>query len=389
MAHSRALFGLERVWLVADRTGPPFVNQLVVELEGVVESGALQAAVERVLPAWPAARARLSGVLAWTRWTDDGAPPRVVGPVPIALSGGPAPYELCRLDPHSGPIVEWVFGPRPGGGSALVLRTHHAVFDGRAAWALAEDLGAALRGEAPRGARFRGVVEPPGGAAEPAPSAEAHLPTGASSRAEGASWARLSLPKPGSDVLPRVLVALSAAAGVGLLRFSIPVDLRGRLPEPERRAAANLTGFVRVEVAHEAKITEVLEVLHRAAAGVEPLTALRTADTVRSVPLWLMEGVARRGAATAAAQGRSTDSGAVSNLGRIDAGVFDHAGCRGRACFWIPPTNPGTPMFVTLTGHAEGLEVVLGMPNAYGDGGRLEGFLRRVGEAMAGRDAEP
>ncbi|GDX78193.1 hypothetical protein LBMAG42_00040 [Deltaproteobacteria bacterium] len=380
---SRALFGLERVWLAADRTGPPFVNQLVVELDGVVERDALQAAVDQVLPAWPAARARLSGAVGWARWSDDGAAPRVVGPEPITLDRGPAPYELSRLNHHSGPIVEWVFGPRPGGGTVLVLRTHHAVFDGRAAWALAEDLGAALRGEAPREVRFHGVMEPPGGAAQAAPAADAPLPTGASSGVEGASWARLSLSTPGPGVLARVLVALSAAANAGALLFSIPVDLRGRLSESERRAAANLTGFVRLSVAPDGDVSVVQDALRRATIGTEPLNALRTGDTVRWVPLWLMESVARGGAATAAATGRTTASGAVSNLGRLDAGVFDHADCRGRACFWIPPTNPGTPMFVTLTGHAAGLELVVGMPNAYGDGGRLEGFLARVGEEMA------
>ena len=155
------------MWLAADRSGPPFVLQIVVALDGVVEGAALQAAVDRVMPSWPAARARVSGWLGASRWTADGAPPRVVGPVPIALDRGPSPFELCRLNPHTGPIVEWVFGPRAGGGTTLVLRTHHAAFDGRAAWALAEDLGAALRGEAPRNVRFHGVTEPPGGAPEP------------------------------------------------------------------------------------------------------------------------------------------------------------------------------------------------------------------------------
>ena len=375
---SRPLFGVERVWLAADRSGPPFVNQFVVELDGEVDPMALEAAIATVLPAWPAARARLTGWLASARWTADGAPPRV-----RAASDD----ESVRLDPHTGPIVEWVFGPAPDGGTRLVLRTHHAAFDGRAAWALAEDLGAALRGEPIRGAAFATVVEPPGGKVTPEPPADARLPTGASSGATGTAWERFTLPTAGAGVLPRVLVALAVAAG-GTLRLSVPVDLRPLLPASEQRAAANLTGFVTVTVAPDDDVRGLAEHLRELRAGTGALNVLRTADSVRGVPLWLMSWVARRGAAEAARRGKSTASGVVSNLGRLDAHVFDHPGCSGRACFWIPPTNPGTPLFVTLTGHSYGLEVVVGMPNAYGDGGRLSAFVGAVGAAMGGANVE-
>jgi hypothetical protein len=53
---------------------PPFVNQLVVEGAGALDAEAWRAAVAAVLPAWPAARARLRGALGWTRWVA-AAPP--------------------------------------------------------------------------------------------------------------------------------------------------------------------------------------------------------------------------------------------------------------------------------------------------------------------------
>ena len=50
-AASRPLYGLERVWLVADRAWPPFVNQLVMEGEGRLDAAAWRDAVARLLPA--------------------------------------------------------------------------------------------------------------------------------------------------------------------------------------------------------------------------------------------------------------------------------------------------------------------------------------------------
>jgi hypothetical protein len=380
---SRPLFGLERVWLVADRLWPGFVNQLVIEGVGDLDPVLWRAAVDTVLPMWPAAHARLRGVSIWTRWVADGAPP-VVTEVDGAGwdARGPAPFGSTRLDPDEGPIVEvlLVSGATP----RVVLRTHHAAFDGRAAWALAEDLGAALRGEPVRGAAFADlsdvalIGEAP---ASPEPPADAVTPTGpATTREEASTWARVTLPPSGDRVLARALTAFAAAVdtlGVaGPLRVSLPVDLRRH--HDGLRAAANLTGFVRLDP----RVTPETSV-QRALARRDEGGVVRTAHTLRSTPLAVMGFAGRRAALATLRTGRAASSATLSNLGRLDPGVLDGAGFHGERLFWIPPGNPGTPLFLTLTGHPGGIELCGGMPVGFASEGRLDALLAAIAAHMA------
>lgn len=369
---SRPLTGLERVWLVADRAWPPFVNQLVVEGDGTLDPDAWRRALDTLLPAWPGARARLHGALGWTRWVDDGAPPTVTT---VDWDGAsPLPG---RLDPWSGPVAEVLLAP--GDPARVVLRTHHAAFDGRAAWALAEDLGAALRGEPVRGATFDGVTDTAlagPGPAPPEPPPDAALPTGPGTGEVGTVWRRVSLPRVTGPVLPRALLALSRAAASftdAPLRVSVPVDLRRHAPG--LRAAANLTGFVRVPLDATSTVASVDTLLRAALDAHEELGPVRLADRLRGVPVAWMERAGRAAARDALRTGRAATSATLSNLGRTDPAVLAAPGFRPRRLFWIPPAGPGTPLFLTLTGHPEGVELCAGMPLALASGGRLDALL--------------
>lgn len=382
MPPSRPLYGLERVWLVADRLWPPFVIDLVVEGTGDLDPARWQAALNAVLPAWPGARARLRGILGWTRWVADGAPPIVT-----EVDGGawearsPAPFAPTRLDPHVGPIVELVLvsGTTP----RIILRTHHAAFDGRATWALAEDLGAALRGEPIRGAAFADLSDVAligDGPSAVEPPADAVAPTGAcTSQLEASTWTRVTLPPLQKRVLRRVLGALAASSEPGRLRVSLPVDLRRH--HDGLRASANLTGFVRVD-ARQDPIAALEAALH---ARIES-EIVRTAHALRSVPLAVMESAGRNAGLTTLRTGLAATSATLTNLGHLDASVFDGAGFRGASVFVIPPTNPGTPLFLTLTGHPGGIELCGGMPVGFASGGRLEALLAAMALHLTGSD---
>ncbi len=397
MIPSRPLFGIERVWLTADRLWPPFVNQLVVEGAGDLDATRWRAAVETILPAWPGARARLRGTLGWTRWVGDGAPPAVVEVDGAGWDArGPAPFTGRRLDPEEGPIVEalLVAGAPP----RVVLRTHHAAFDGRAAWALAEDLGAALRGEPIRGAAFAdlsdvALVDGLGSrGSRRAPAADATFPTGPATTAdESVTWARVTLPRSGGNVLPRAIVALADASrtfqpdGRGLLRVSLPVDLRRH--HDGLRAAANLTGFVRVELPTDAPGSP--EAVGAAIAAAlerrDEIDVIRATHPLRFVPLAAMVAAGGADARAALRRGRASNSAAISNLGRLDPNVLDHKGFRGHGLFWIPPGNLGNPLFVTLTGHPGGIELCGAMPDALADDGRLARLLTTMSAGMAAK----
>lgn len=380
MVQARPCFGLERVWLAADALWPPFVNQLVVEGEGSLAVRGLREAMDTLLPLWPGARARCVGVLGGTRWSADGEPPRVRA-VEDAWDGLAAHSALTQpLDPFAGPIVELVSFP-----GRLLVRTHHAAFDGRAAWAWVADLGRVLRGESPRGSRFAALVEPSGGAPTPEPPADAPLPAAVTANGPAAGpavWARRTLPSAGRALLPRTLVAVAETVGAPV-RLSVPMDLRRHLAPKIEAACANLTGFVRVDVAPGDEPGVVAAAVELAIAQNADLGSVRAADGLRRVPLWLMRASGKASAKKAFASGRAPVTGTVSNLGRADERVLDHAGFQGRACYWLPPANPGSPLFVTLTGHRQGVELVVGMPPALGGGGEVDRFTGVLAQRLA------
>ena len=357
-AAERPLFGLERMWVVADRVWPSFQNQLVIEGEGSPDPEALRRAVEAVLPAWPGARSRLVGALRAARWRADGALPAVGGDV--------------RLDPVRGPVVALDLAP-----GRVVVRAHHGVFDGRAAWAWVRDLGAVLRHAPVVGAHFAGVRDPGVASATPEPPADVALPVDAPADAAASPvWARRTLHTSGRGLVARVAAALAASRG-DRLRISVPVDLR----DGPDAVCANLAGVARLDVAPDDTPAAVDAQLHAALAGDGPRGTLGSAEGLRGVPLWLLAWAGRREAEAGLARGRVRVSATLSNLGRQDASVLDHPGFVGRRLYWIPPVNPGSPAFLTLTGHAEGIELVVGLAAGLGDHGRAE----RLADELAAR----
>jgi hypothetical protein len=339
----RPLFGLERVWLVADRTGPPFVNQLVVEGLGAPDAAAWGRALSAVNAAWPSPR--LHGVLGFTTWRAGGAPATLRRSDEAIDGRAPTPPDPTRLDPMEGPLIEVVLHP-----SAVRVRTHHAAFDGQSAWALAKDLGAALRGEPLLGGTLA-AVEPPGGQARPVPTADAPLPFPAG---PDTVWIRRTLP-PRPSLLAHALRTWVTVSGRG--RASIPVDLR-RQASMTAQHVANLTGFVYLEASEADTVEQIRTRLVARLPGA--VDAVRTAERLTNVPLWALAAAGRSAVARARAKGRGESSLTLSNLGLQDASMFDHPGFEGRALYWIPPVNPGTPLFLTLTGHAGGVEVCAG-----------------------------
>lgn len=388
---ARSLSGLERVWLVADRLWPPFVIQVVIEGEGKLDPARWRAAAEAVSAAWPAARVRLGGALGWTRWVADGPPIRVEEVNAAGWTArGPARFTTRRVDVSVGPVAEVLL--LQGDVPRVLVRVHHAVMDGRAVWSLVEDLGAALGGRAPRGGRLDGPLDADlarrcGVSPAPEPAAERGVPTGyATAEDETTTWVRRSTPLPAGPVLPRVLDALARSARRYTdtpLRVSVPADLRRHADGPV--PAANLTGFLRVDLGAGGvdRIAAAIdhELSQRAEAG-----PVLMADRLRAVPLALLEAEGRRGAREVLRTGRCGVSGTVSNLGRLEPGVVSGAGFVARRCFWIPPVGPGTPFFLLLNGHPEGVELCAGMPLGFASGGRLEGLMDGVVARLAERE---
>lgn len=402
-APGRPVSGLERVWLAAEAIAPPFVNQCVLTLPAplTVTEAALRAAVARTAEVHPGVCVRPAGRLRGQRWAIDGPPPRVVrveAPPWDARSERDAPFLQTPLTPGRGPVCEVVLVPRGGGGGGahtqyIVIRSHHAALDGMGTRLFIEDVLRCLDGETPLGAEAGPTFDldlarsrAPGPRREP--PADAVAPTGPATRGlSGGTWRRVTLPALPSPVLPRVLRALEAVSTPGPLRVGLPVDLRRYAPD--LRSSANLTGIAHFELPRAAPTLDALATqITGLAAGPEAAGHILAADALRRTPLWLMRFAGRLAGDALQRRGRYPVSMSVSNLGRMALRL----GGVPLPVFWIPPVSPGLPLFVSLTGHAGGLEIAVGAPAALADAGRLDrlcaDLAARLADAGAGAGPE-
>jgi len=385
-APDRLLSGTERAWITADQLCPPFVNQQVIEGRGTLDPAFLQAAVAQAAEAHPNSRVRLRGWLGWSRWRPGPHPPPVTvvdGASWDGMSDAGAPFLQRPLDPWRGPVSEIVL-VTAGLGTRLVVRTHHAAFDGRGAGLFSADLFRALRGEALLGAAAGPLTDAalagPGAAAAP-PREEWPSPLGASSSlAFSVCWQRRRVVGPTRQLLARAISALWHASRVHCdrpLRVAVPVDLRRA--QPGLRASGNLTG-----IAHQIVDGPVsAEALRSHLAGDDAASTVRAAGALRWVPLWLMRREGARSARRALQGGRFGTSVTVSNLGRQDLAAYVGGGFEADASFWIPPGQPGLPLFVTLSGGPQGIELLGSAPVGLASGERLGNLLDTVAERLS------
>ncbi len=390
MTAGRSISGVEWVWLAADRIAPPFCNQLVVEGDGAgVGYDELVDAVSAAAEVQPGSRVRRRGQL----WVADGGAPRVRAVDGAGWDGrGPdgAPFLRVPLPPaHATCEVLSVTG---GDVPRLVFRTHHAAMDGQGTLLFADAVCAALRGEAPRPAEAgpttdASLAASAGRSAEPAVPIDCPPPvrgvSGGASR--GVTWRRRRVAGRFRRMLPRLAVAVAAAAGEPC-RVDVPVDLRPL--RPDLRSSANLTGLVRLPVAPADDIVAVttrLRGLLDARAGADFVLA---ASALRRLPLAVIAAGGKAKAARQLTLGRYGTTATLSNLGRLDLDRFAAPGFTPRASFFIPPGSPGLPLFVACNGDAAGVEICATMPAALASHGRLEGLLDRFEAALTdGADA--
>lgn len=391
----RRLSGLERIWLMADRIAPPFVNQLVLEapggdLDAVDWDGAVDAAAAAV----PGISARLRGILGWTRWTA-GPGPRVMRVTDSAWdgwSGGGAPFLARRLDPRRGPVAEVVLvaGPTP----RLVLRTHHAALDGRGTMLFMETLARVARGQDPVP-----VPDDPttdlqlardlGATPEASVSSDCVSPLGPAVAAPFAvRWVRRRFEGPTRGLLARTAAALAEHVPEALrdrVRLDVPVDMRRH--RTALRSTANLTGLIRLRPAGPMGTSELVSAIaDRLREGLRAAEEARfplVPPVLAWLPLWLTEGVAKRSARRSLKDGAFSTTATISNLGRLDLPALAVPGFAPTRAFFIPPGSPGLPLFLTLTGDDEGVTLCGSAPLALASNGRLEALLDAVAERLA------
>lgn len=383
--------------MVADRLAPPFVNQFVLEGQGRLDPELVQVAANRVAVQMPGVCLRHRGWMGGMRWESSGTPPVVRvddGQGWDGQSPAGAPFLARPMNPQRGPVCEVVVLKGSADGTdRVVIRTHHAALDGRGAGLFAADLFAVLRGEEPLGAKagpftdvdLARMAEVSAGAD---PVLDRGSPTGApTSAAFETTWARRRVSGRFRGLLPRAIVGLwsaSRAYTTDPLRVGVPVDLRRY--HPKLRSTANLTGIMHIDLAGVEAVGQAhARVRARLAHGLEGHSAAAHAlgmDGLRGLPLWFMGWAGRRAAAESLRTNLFRTSVTLSNLGRQDLSRYRGGGFEARRAFWIPPGQPGLPLFLAMSGDAEGLEIVGSMPVGLADGGRLEGLLDGMAAAL-------
>ena len=393
----RPVSGLEKAWLVADRLAPPFVNQLVLEGSGWLDPELVQVAANRVAVQMPGVCLRRRGWLGGMRWESTGIPPVVRvddGRLWDGASPSGASFLDRRMDPVRGPVCEVVLVKGSSDGvDRVVIRTHHAALDGRGAGLFAADLFAVLRGEEPEGAKAGPFTDVDLARMAEVPARKDPLPDRASPTGEATStsfqttWARRRVPGRFRGLLPRAIVGLWEASRnytKDALRVGVPVDLRRY--NRRLRSTANLTGILHIDLDGVDSVSRAhARVRARLGHGFESHAAaahVLGVDAIRGLPLWLMGWAGARAARDGLRSGRFGTSVTLSNLGRQDLSQYSGGGFSAQRAFWIPPGQPGLPLFLAMSGDAEGLDLVGSMPVGLADEGRLEGLLDGMVDAL-------
>ncbi len=391
----RFLSGMERLWLVADRLHPPFVNQMVLEGDGhPVCPRPWREILASIAEAQPSVCARLHGWLARSRWAADGPLPAVRElEAPGWLGQGPegAPFLAANLDPSAGPTCEILVVKGPP--TRVIIRTCHALMDGQGTLLLARALFAALRGEPPPPAELGPtndamLMRRLGVPAEQMLPTDSVAPQGTADGSEmRVTWLRRRVEGRVSALLPRIALALATWHPLPegrSFRVAIPVDLRGYAPELS--SSANLTGLLRLDVAKHlharVPLQSLVEAFREGLGRPEAGGVIVAAEFARYLPLSFMAWFARWGARQALRQGRFGPSAILSNLGKLPLEEFSGAGFRARRCFFIPPGNPGLPLFLTTTGDATGVELCATVPQSLATRGRLVELLDVLERAL-------
>ncbi len=387
------------MWLVAAELDPPFANQLVLEGTGVLDVGAWRDAARLAGEANPGLRLVLRGHMLGSRLVDSGVAPRVVEVDASGWDGytdDGADFLLEPLPPRAGPTCEVVLaqGPTP----RVVIRTHHAVTDGRGAMVFAGQLFRALRGEPPVVSQAK-TTDLDIARALNATAGERRHPdclalTGASQgEARGRIWRRRSLSGKASNLLPRVAVALAelarenAVPGVDAhrVRFDIPVDMRRHLEAtglPGTDATANMTGVLHIDVEPGHTPDDIRRaVKEQIAEGRDAEFSIAHAVT-RYLPRFLMRPIGNAGAEKAHASNTWLSTGLLSNLGRMDPVAFSGGGFQTERWFAVPPSTEGTGFFMALSGSEHGADLCAMQPLRLGGGGRLDACLDRLMESL-------
>lgn len=383
--YTRKISFNEKLWVAADRILPPFTNNMILEGHGTIDFQQLKSAVEAASEANPGSRLVLRGVLNNARWVDSGKCPRVRE---VDGSGWPgfssegAPY---LLEPHA-PVMEGPLGDViliHGNPLRLSFRTHHAIMDGRGTMLWVEDIFRALRNETIIGSHSTltdmDIPMPFRNDSKISNANECVSPTGPSAGKErGIIWIRRQIEGRFRNLVAQVAVLTAAAARThsnGKVIFNVPVDRRtAEMP----LSTANLSIGMNIEVPPgtlpDALADEIKKQVNNPGRNMGFLLRRLYPFISTEIIVLALKSAGNR----MLASNRYPMSGVISNLGKIPLERFTGGGFQAETSFLIPLNAGFIPLFFTLSGGRDVVEIILGMPQVLANSGRIEALMEHV-----------
>ncbi len=359
----------------------PVEATFILEGDGVeFEEAAWRQALDKASAANPGSRVRLVGQSCFTRWRSDGPMPRLRIVEHTDWDGASCKgAEFLRPSAFSleeGPVVELLLVNRSPRGRLVVMRTPHAVMDGRGALHFLAEVFRALRGEPLLGtnASFTDVdvmreFDPKKTVSRPIPTGR--LTGGPEGKDTGDEWRRITLGVSSRDIVSRVAKATAEHMHLHSdlpALFTVPVDMRRHVPGLV--STANFFGVLFVPL-HKGESAEVFQERFRfMLSGRMECYYLAIGRLFKILPRrWIDRMLARFSGYNPLK--RHIHTLGISNVGRTDPALYSWEGFSMRTCFVIP--LQGTNL--TLMGAGDSVEIAINIPKVFTSNGRFDAFV--------------
>ncbi len=375
----------ERLWILMDKIYPPYANQMVLEGDGDFNFREWEKAVREASEANPGSRVKYKGFTKYSKWVDSGISPKVKivdGSSWSGMCNENADFLKKPLSIKNGSPCEVLLVE--GNIKRIVFRSSHAVMDGRGTMTWAKDVFRVLRGQEPKGSNctltdaqlaqsFQTRVRKPF-------SSEHLAPTGKAIIGErGVTWKRISLKGKYSKLLPQLILIANSQAlnnSNGIVRVAVPVDLRAR--KEDLRSTCNLTIAIYLDITNSSTLDSIANDIKQQLKIRNDGVLTNGNIVVGNIPICLMQKKAEKILSEQNKKSLYNISGLFSNLGSISDEEYSYKAFRAKTCFFIPPGIEFFPIFTTITGMEDNIEIMVSIPNVLGSHGRLEKMIHAI-----------
>lgn len=393
MAFYRHLSPVERTSYLAfeEPNCSPRVNQFVIEGKGDLEVAELKKAVEQTARVHPGCRLQLKGKSKLSYW-DDAGPLPLVSEVDASSWDGRTTVQTeffyAPMSYRDGPTVELVI--LRGETARLLVRTHHAVMDGGGTMIFLRDLFRALRGEALQGSNsnvadfdvFK-MNDFGGGNYQMEPMNAIPALGTPEANGKGFNWRRAVAQGSPPRALQKVALAIAREAhshGAGKVRLRIPVDLRRHLDD-STVTLANCTGAIDLEVAEEDTDKTLFRQMAQKLKSNQDLVMSRKLGMASWAPIGMF-GISDAVIQNSYRRGTFQRTGTISHMGKFNGQEYSFPGFDAHIAYGTPPRFDLQSIYVGLWDSSYGTQVLLGSPEAFSSGGRLDAFMQKLPEVF-------